>query len=241
VINGGVQGYGPVEDWFFFDKIASTFEPDLVLVIAYAGNDAIEAAATAAALDAGRPLEAAQPNVRRLRRLVRSSVVLQYVRVRWDQLRSRIAAGTPELPLATYLEHPPPVLAEGLSVTRRAFALIATRARAIGAQTAIAIMPARFQTNDIDFGHLNRTVRDAGGVLVRDSGTDRFREALRPLGVPVTDLQPALARVPDRMGLFFQRTAHLTPRGHDAVAGALHDFLVDVLDRGPSPRAAAAR
>ncbi len=238
VINAGVQGYGPVQDWFFFDKIGATFEPDVVLIVAYAGNDAIEAAATAAALDAGRPLEADQPNVRRLRRFVRSSVVLQYIRVRWDQLRSRISTGTPELPLATYLEHPPPVLADGLNVMRRAFGLISARAEAIGARTAIAIMPARFQTNDVDFGHLNKTVRDAGGVLVRNSGTDRFRDALQPLGLPLIDLEPALARDPNRMGLFFQRTAHLTPHGHDAVAAALFDFFES---SGLAPRAPVTR
>lgn len=225
VINGGVQGYGPVQDWFFFDKIGAAFDPDLVLIAAYVGNDAIEAAETVAALDAGRPLEAEQPNVRRLRRLVRASVVLQSARVRWDQLRSRITTGTPELPLATYLAEPPPILAEGLDVTRRAFGLISARAQAIGARTAIAVMPARFQINDVDFENLNKTVREAGGVLVRHSGSDRFREALRPLGLPIVDLQPGLARQPNPTGVFFQRTAHLTPRGHEAVATALLEFL----------------
>ena len=99
-------------------------------------------------------------------------------------------------------------------------------------------MPARFQTNDVDFGHLNNTVRDAGGVLLRNSGTDRFQEALQPLGLPLINLQTSLASEPHRMGLFFQRTAHLTPRGHDAVAGALFDFFES---SGLAPRAPSAR
>jgi hypothetical protein len=121
---------------------------------------------------------------------------------------------------------------------RRAFGLISARAEGIGARTAIAIMPARFQTNDVDFGHLNKTVHDAGGVLLRNSGTDRFRDALQPLGLPLIDLQPALARDPNRMGLFFQRTAHLTPHGHDAVAAALFDFFER---SGLAPRAPVTR
>ena len=44
MINAGVQGYGPVDDWFFFDRIAAAFEPDIVLIVAFVGNDAIEAA-----------------------------------------------------------------------------------------------------------------------------------------------------------------------------------------------------
>ena len=43
VINGGVQGYGPVQEWFFFDRVGAAFEPDLVLIVAFVGNDAIEA------------------------------------------------------------------------------------------------------------------------------------------------------------------------------------------------------
>jgi hypothetical protein len=45
------------------------------------------------------------------------------------------------------------------------------------------------------------------------------------MGLPVFDLLPVLAAEPDRVGLFFQRNIHLTPRGHRVAAGALFDFL----------------
>ena len=86
-------------------------------------------------------------------------------------------------------------------------------------------MPARFQTDDEDYGHLAETVRAAGGVLVRNSSSERFATALAPLGLPMIDLQPVLAAQPDRVGLFFQRNVHLTARGHEVVAGALYDFM----------------
>jgi hypothetical protein len=225
VINGGVQGYGPVQEWFFFDRIAAAFQPDVVLIAAFVGNDAIEAADTAAALEAGRPLEGEQPGVRGVRRLVRSSVVLQAARVRWDQLRGRVTTGTPERPLASYLADPPPIVQQGLDVSRRAFGLIADRARANAARTGIVLMPARFQTDDPDFGRLDAMVRAAGGRLDRNAASARFADALRPLGLPLIDVQPVLARQPDRVGLFYQRTVHLTPRGHDVVGAALAEFL----------------
>ena len=86
-------------------------------------------------------------------------------------------------------------------------------------------MPARFQTDDPDFGRLAEIVRQAGGTLDRNSSSVRFKNALAPLGVPMVDLQPVLASQPDRIGLFFQRNVHLTPRGHDVVGAALFDFL----------------
>ena len=225
VINAGVQGYGPVDDWFFFDRVAAAFEPDIVLIAAFVGNDAIEAADGGPSLAANRPFQTTEPNVRRVRRLVRASVVLQLVRVRWDQLRARFTTGTPERPLASYLTEPPPMVQRGLEVTRTAFEKIAERAKAIGARTGIVLVPARFQTDDTDFGHLNKAVRDAGGVLDRNAASRRFHDALAPLGLPMVDLQPILFAEPDRAGLFFQRTVHLTPRGHDVVTAALFEFL----------------
>jgi lysophospholipase L1-like esterase len=233
VINAGVQGYGPVQEWFFFDRVAAAFQPDVVLVVTFVGNDAIEAADGAASLEAGQPIEQDQPSLTSLRRLIRSSVVLQSVRIRLDQLRGRLTTGTPERPLATYLADPPPIVQQGLDVSRQAIARIADRAAAIGARTGIVLMPARFQTDDPDYGRLSRAVGDAGGTLVRDAASARFHDALAPLGLPMVDLLPALKAQPERMGLFFQRTVHLTPRGHDVVAGALFDFLASSGLTGP--------
>jgi hypothetical protein len=151
--------------------------------------------------------------------------VWQAVRVRWDQLRGRLALGTPERPLATYLADPPSIVDEGLAISRRAFGRLAERAAAIGARTGVVLMPARFQVNDEDYGHLAAAVRDAGGVLDRQSASRRFGDALAPLGLPMIDLQPLLAAQPDPSGLFFQRNVHLTPRGHDLVSGILEAFL----------------
>ncbi|HEX5069099.1 MAG TPA: hypothetical protein VFV78_02700 [Vicinamibacterales bacterium] len=225
VINAGVQGYGPVDEWLFFDHVAAAFEPDVVLIVAFVGNDAIDAADSAASLEAGQSVRPAQPGVTWFRRIVRSSVVLQSVRLRWDQLRSRLATGAPERPLSSYLQDPPPEVQQGLEIARRAYGEIAERARAIGARTGLVLMPARFQTDDADYGHLKAIVHEAGGELVRNAASTRFQDALKPLGLPMVDLEPVLFAQPERMGLFFQRTVHLTPRGHDVVAGALFEFM----------------
>ena len=225
VINGGVQGYGPVQDWLFFDKIAAQFQPDVVLIVAFVGNDAIEAYDLAAALKAGRAVETEQPAVSRLRELMRASMTLQNVRLRWSQLKARFAHGTPERPLTSYLADPPPEVAAGLEITRDAFGRIVARASGIGAKTGIVLFPARFQTDDPDFGRLAEIVKQGGDTLVRNAASDRFRQALAPLGVPMIDLQPALAAEPNRIELFFQRNVHLTPRGHDVVSGVLFNFL----------------
>jgi lysophospholipase L1-like esterase len=227
VINAGVQGYSPIDEYFFYQHIASTFQPDVVLVVAFAGNDAAEAADREAWLNAGHPPTPAAPTaaLTAFRRLTRSSMVLQILRLRFDLLKSRFTTAAPERPLASYLHDPPADVMHGFDVAAHAFDLIAKQAAQNGASTGLVIMPARFQTDDGDYGRLAEIVRAAGGVLDRDASTERFVRAVAPLGLPTFDLLPTLAAQPDRSGLFFQRNVHLTPRGHQVVGDALFGFL----------------
>jgi hypothetical protein len=86
-------------------------------------------------------------------------------------------------------------------------------------------MPARFQVDDADFGRLKEVVSQAGGELVRDGATDRFARTLATIDVPQFDALPALRGALPGPDLFFQETVHLTPRGHEVVAGALDRFI----------------
>ena len=227
VVNAGVQGYGPVEAWLFFDHVVAALEPDIVLAVVFVGNDAVEASGARAKLAAGHvpAMSVADVTENRLRVLVRRTQVLQLVRVRIDQLRARLSASVPELPLASYLDHPPAAVLEGFDLARQAFGRIADRAAEGGAAPAFVLMPARFQTDDDDFRRLADIVADAGGTLRRHLATERFRDALAPFGRPILDLLPVLSAQDDRSGLFFQRNVHLTPRGHRVVADALFEFL----------------
>jgi lysophospholipase L1-like esterase len=231
VINAGVQGYGPVEELHFFERVAAAFEPDLVIATMFVGNDAEDAFNSAPHLNATRPAVdvATETMSARLRHLVRRSMVLQVLRLRavavLDRLPSWRTAALPEPPLQSYAAHPAPRIAEGLRVTTRCVDAIRSRAAASGARTAILLMPARFQVDDADYGRLREGVRQAGGELVRDAATDRFAAALSPLGLPLIDVLPALRAALPGPDVFFQQTVHLTPRGHEVTAAALERFI----------------
>lgn len=227
VINAGVQGYGPVDEWLFYHHVVQALEADLVLIVVFVGNDAIEAHDKAAWIDAGAPIVegAADEATKRVRRLLRSSMVWQNARLRWDMLKARFEGPGTERPLASYLANAPAEVASGLEASRRAFGLIASEAASRGARTAVVLMPARFQTDDADYERLRAVVAAAGDTLERDAATDRFRTALAPLGLPTLDLLPVLRAEPNRTELFFQRNVHLTPRGHSVVGKALADFV----------------
>ena len=230
VINAGVQGYGPVEELLFFKSLVSTLEPDLVIETVFVGNDAEEAVRSAPRLlgDARAASSAVTESIStRLRRLVRRSMVLQLLRLRLVSATDRFSGtlAAPEPPLQSYAANPAPRIAEGLAVTRQCIREIAAVAAAAGAGTAIALMPARFQVDDADYGRLKEAVAAAGGELVRDAASERFDRALADLPLPRLDLLPALRQARTGSDLFFQETVHLTPRGHEVVADALARFI----------------
>lgn len=231
VINAGVQGYGPVDEWLFYKNVIDPLEPDLVLIMVFVGNDAVEAhdkeswiAADGPPVTGGGDVAAGQ-----VRRIIRSSMVLQNVRFRWDLLKLAVEGPSAERPLTSYLESPPPDVANGLVVSRRAFSLIAEKAAARGARTAFAFMPARFQTDDADHARLDAIVTAGGDTLLRHAATERFQQALAPLALPTFDLLPVLQAQPQRQELFFQENVHLTPRGHQVVGDALLSFVRSLL------------
>ncbi len=227
VINGGVQGYGPVQELLFFRSILPAVKPDLVIATLFVGNDIEDAVSAEPLLDGQRPIQETvrQAATTRLRRLVRRSMVLQVLRVRLLAATERFTrtAGPPEPPLQSYAAHPAPRIGRGLTVIHRVVQQIEEEAHAAGARTAVVLMPARFQVNDVDYANLNDAVSQAGGTLLRDAATQRIDDALRDLPVPRFDALPALrAAGPD---VFFVHTVHLTPQGHQVVAAALERFL----------------
>jgi lysophospholipase L1-like esterase len=231
VINGGVQGYGPVQELLFFRSIVAAVQPDLVIATLFVGNDAEDAVTAEGRLrgDDGTSTAAVhEALMTRVRRMVRRSMVLQVLRLRVVAATSRFVrtAGPPEPPLQSYAAHPAARVAHGLSITREVVEKIAAEGAArAGARTAVMLMPARFQVDDFDYANLKDAVSQAGGELVRDAATERFAAALDGLGVPIFDALPPLKRALPGPRVFFEHTVHLTPRGHQIVAAALDQFV----------------
>jgi hypothetical protein len=235
VINAGVQGYGPVEEYLFHRDVTSALQADVVILGLYPGNDAVEAAATAFRLrEGGTPrqgddgLSARQRFTQWRRRMIRKSVVLQIARLRVTTALDRFG-WRPEIdpPLRTYLADAPPEIEKGIAVARDAVARLATLTASQGARLVVVLLPARFQVDDGDYGRLKEIVGRSGKTLERDLATERFAKALRGLGVPVLDVLPPLREAARVSDVYMQSTAHFTPFGHDALATILERRLRD--------------
>ncbi|MCX6545588.1 MAG: hypothetical protein NTV05_14400 [Acidobacteria bacterium] len=244
VINAGVQGYGPVEKYLFYNYVARAFDPDVVLIGLYPGNDVMQARASAYRL-AGVPASesgvapAAETIGVWARRLVRRSMVLQIVRLRVLTLVGHFGR-TPDVypPLRAYLQQPPPEVDEGLGLIRESVSRMTAVASAQHAKTALVLFPARFQVDDDDFRYQEKGVAEAGQTLLRDGATERFKTTLSDLKLPTLDTLPALREASRGGDVYFTDTAHFTPRGHEAIAEALRVFLESA---GLVPSAEGAR
>jgi lysophospholipase L1-like esterase len=231
VIDAGVQGYGPVEEALFYQRFVSKLEPDLVLVVTFVANDAIEAYQRAFRLSPGAegpPPTHPHPIRAPLRRIIRRSVVLQIINQRLDQVRERFhrpGRVQPDLRLLTYATPEVPEVAHGLDISRDAIGRIASDAARTGAKTAIVLMPARLQLDGEEFARMRDFVEPAGYQMDPDAANARFAAAFQPLGLPMLDLLPEFRRASDPRTIFFESTVHLTPAGHELAAEALLRFL----------------
>jgi hypothetical protein len=232
VINGGVQGYGPVEEYLFHQYVTSPLAPDVVVMALYVGNDAIEAAASGLRKASGTPTTSAPPPSRFerftlwRRRMIRRSMVLQIVRLRVTTLLGRFGWHQEvDAPLRTYLPDAVPEIVRGLAITHDVVARMKALTGANGQRLVIMLMPARFQVEDGDYRQLKAIVEESGKTLERDLATVRFKQMLTDLDVPVFDVLPALRAAPEPGRLYFTSTAHFTPYGHEVVARALGTFL----------------
>ena len=240
VINAGVQGYGPVEEYLFYRDVAARLQPDVVILALYAGNDAVEAAASGHRLaerDMGRPADdRVGAFTQWRRRVIRRSMVLQIVRLRVTTALDRFGWRRPEvdLPLRAYLPEAPPEITRGLKVMTDAVSRLDALTRSQGARLVVLLLPARFQVDDDDYGRLREGVARLGYTLERDRATERFRLALQASGVPVLDVLPVLREAAGGREVFMRSTAHFTPFGHETIARAIHRELValDVAGQG---------
>jgi lysophospholipase L1-like esterase len=232
VINAGVQGYGPAEQVRFFETVAAAFEPDLVLVTTIVANDAIEALDRRWRLDDTRSAteRAGEEAETRLRRVVRRSMVLQIAKQRTDQVLERVQPArqpSPDRRLLSYATPLRPDIAHGFEEATRATARLADTAASRGARTAVVLVPARFQLDAAEYQRMQAEVSRFGFELDVDGASARFREYFASLGLPLLDLLPAFRAAPHPGRMFFERTVHLTPAGHDVAAESIARFLED--------------
>ena len=251
VLNFGVSGASTASELVTWREVASGYEPDVVLLAFFTGNDLGDNSARLTRaprvyfdVDAeGRlvPSEAPSPTPALVRWLDRHSRLYVWQKLAVRRLRGagRAAHGV-EPGQRIFARAGDPDVEHAWRVTAALLRALRREVEATGARLALAVIPCAEQVDDALWADLERRVRGAELEPAREEPSRRLAEIATREGVPLVDLAPAfLAAARPRAGgpasaarLFLLGRFHLSDEGHRVVADSLRRFLVEGEGRG---------
>jgi len=245
VVNLGIPGIGPAGYWWMLRQVALDYDPDLILVGFFVGNDFLESVGRAEDDDPVADRYVARPVRWWWRVSMREWVLARYLRNLWQLSRMRWSSST----LIGASEQPMEATAflqieyERAQILRRDSAEARTRfrsaARILQAMDrfcrqrklplVVAVFPDEFQVNSslrqsVLADHVERETSYDLTVAQR-----AVRYALQDTKAQRIDLLPAFLREGQARELYLARNTHFNAAGNrlaaDQVAAALQPFL----------------
>jgi lysophospholipase L1-like esterase len=212
-VNGGIPGYGTLQELEFFDQTFDIVKPDIVLVGVTVLNDLS---------DNGR--FSAQHNGRR-----HPAGLLERA-ARWARQRSQLyllvrrykAALNSNEMMGEYAVTPSPKVEREFSLTEEALGRFAQAAQRRGVGFGVIIIPAAAQVSSAVWSTTLEEYHLPPTAYAYDRPDVRLTDYARHNGIPVLDLLPVLRAHQDES---LYMNDHFTVRGHTLVAGAIADFL----------------
>lgn len=257
VINAGVAGWSTGIEWLYLDHEGHRFEPDLVLVGFFIGNDlhdnyyklqlagddldlavkpyfglgkdgaVVQRDPPPASPPPGGPL----PLLRsccRLWNVVETGVLNRF----WnEQANVPLWAAAPmeAHTRALYDVEPAGEWREGWEITSQLFGRLAARAAEIGAPVAVFAIPDSPQVSEAHWRQLVEGRRLREGRLALDSPNRQLAAIAARHGLPLLDLLPTLQReaAGEPRRFYFQTDQHWNRDAHALAARELARFLVE--------------
>jgi lysophospholipase L1-like esterase len=250
VLNFGVNGYSPLQEYLLYRDLGATFAPDLVIQAVFLDNDVADS----------HPALATNPGTApRLRASEGSLLDVDYsgseassreyasqpiATIReWSALyrfashtRATLAARSGgDQPSATiprryqmYLASPDPAWNQAWRNLERVVTAFSGAVASSGARFAIVSLPAGQIVNDAAWEALlaaNEAMRAQSWAL--DLPEQRLREMASRANVPLLVTTPHFRSRPIVDKLFFGRVGHFTPDGHRVMADLLKNWLIE--------------
>jgi hypothetical protein len=212
VINGGVPGYGTLQEQKFLEETIATLKPNIVLMTISVFNDVTDN------LKFARPEKRWQNTPKSI-----------YYPLRWLRQHSQLYLMTrryrsgvsAEKMMDIHAVDPSPTTRRGLEITEQSLVSFAATARQHAAAFAVIVAPAQKQASAVLW---DETLRGHGldaGHYAYDLPNRRFDEFAEQQKLPLLDLLPLLRQDHDEI----YDNEHWKPEGHELVAAAIADFL----------------
>lgn len=250
VINAGHFGLGTTQEYLYYIEEGRRYDPDLVLLGFYVGNDVLDNHAPL--IRAWNDVDTVdfpyfdpdgtlhQPGLATRRRVLswlRHNVYLASAisdAVAGTGTPDRVEVGDPgdvtaralRVPMGVYLPPDEP-WADAWAVTDLALEKLHSAVTRDGAQFAVFVIPDRRQLYDADWESTLTQLPDLDPAqLDRARPTQTIMVRLAALGIPALNLLEPFRTAEQR--LYFPIDGHFTPAGHTLTAQSLAAWLVDV-------------
>lgn len=212
VLNGGVPGYGTLQEIKLFEETVGVLQPDVVLVTVSVFNDVEDNVKFA------RPHKRweSAPNV-----IYKPLLWLRQRSQLYMMLRQYRASVSAETMMDIHAAQPSPKTTRGLQLTEESLVRFAEAARKRGVAFGILLAPAQKQASPQVW---QETLRGHGldaAAYSHEQPNRRFSDFAREHGLPLLDLLPLLRQDAGRL----YENEHWTTAGHVCVAEAVGEFL----------------
>lgn len=242
VLNFGVSGYSTAQSLLVWRHIASRFEPDVVVLCFFLGNDPIDNSSRLSRyfrpyfrLDpAGQlveePFAKARADLNAW--LDEHSRLYVWQKEKTREIRGRFAhkpSADPEdqrPTLAVYDTQPDPPLREAWAISDALVAALSREVAATGARFVLVGIPERGQVLDAAWAGLGRSVPSESTARYQRNHPDDMLEAIASShGISLLSLTPVFRASPHPDALLLQGF-HWSKRGNALAAQSLYDYLV---------------
>jgi hypothetical protein len=244
VLNAGMYGWGPAEEYLYLEREGLRFRPDLVVQVIYIGNDITNS------LPRGRD-ERENPggpvfeidNAGRLRQLPwslpeqgsseRLAAALRSRSWAFRAFETGVVSKLAEPPsgitprrLSIYRDRESRDVAESWRVVEALLAATNDRARDAGVPFLLAIAPAAWQVDSDDWDAIVRELKlaDPNGWNMRKPD-QRLTEIANRSGVPVIDLLPPMRAEATTTRLYFPLDRHWNASGNRVASEAVYNAI----------------
>jgi len=248
ILNSGVSGWGPANEYLYLRTEGLAFEPDLVIVSFYVGNDISNnyprsereqrsLHEPAFSLTADGQLEQLAWTPRSVREGDASDALREHSLLFrafetgvLDKLRYPLAGSDVEVNprrLAIYQTRESPALSAAWQIVDALLGAIQAEVDRAGARMMLVIVPSKWQVHREDwqaFLKQNNLQQDDSWDL--DRPNKRLMKIAERRGIPTLDLLPTLrAAASDGTRLYFPIDIHFTAEGHAVAARAMSEYI----------------
>ena len=252
VINAGVGGYGTAQEWLFFREEGYRYQPDVVLVVFFIGNDVRNNSAKLdndsrlltepyfglAADGSLTPVDArskvkprAEGPLDGIKRPLRGSVLYNVFET---GVLEKLGQDDESEDVYTWSKNEEVYQVrysrdweDAWAVTRALLAALKSDVEARGASLVLVAAPSDLQVRTDDWERLLRSKRFQARDFDLEKPNRLLAEIADRLGLPLIDLLPEFRRAEpeSHSGLFFRQNRHWTADGHTVAAQVIHAEL----------------